>query len=358
MGNIYWIQKWAKVRQDEVIRLPENFKVHDCFLNEMQEADFDFTFREIWDMYINIYGDIAEFPEIFGMPLYKEEDYNCFTKQARDSRSAVYRPFNLLYNLFISGDLSKGALIINVTKFKTINEVKNVHILFERLSDYGFFFEGLNNYKIAKENIYISYPDNPYVLTVLKHMADKAYNTKRLNDFLACHYKLLQDDISTVNYGFGPDIVADKMHTKQEKAFVYAMDTALSERGYYSEERGWNEGPGYAYYDKEREMKTKGPYHYLMLSWKTKLVLYLRIRNASKCLEYLKQCPDSVKQIFLWSDTGCINHTNGTCLKGQEYTIDGNTYWRCGCCNAPFHFNPIREDIPHYIKLVELGLEK
>ena len=76
------------------------------------------------------------------------------------------------------------------------------------------------------------------------------------------------------------------------------------------------------------------------------------------CLDYLKHCPDTVKQIFLRGDSGCKNRLNGTCKFGQEYSIDGDTYWRCGCCNAPFYFKPIKEDIPHYIKLVELGLKK
>ena len=358
MESIYIIQEWAKVRQDEVVRLPESIEVNECFLNNMAKADFDFAFKEIWNIFVNIYGDISELPETFAMPMYKSKDYNYSTKEARESRSAAYRPFNLLYNLLISGDLYNGTLIVNTDKFKLIKGVKNIPALFERLTDYGFSFEGLKNYKVINEQINISYVDSGHVLSVLKLMADKANITNRLNDFYCCHYKLFQDDMRTVNYGYGADIVADKMHRKEEKEFVYAFDAALSEMGYYTGSRGWNEGPGYAYYDKEREAKKKGPYHYLLLSWKTKLVLYLRIRNASKCLEYLKECPDSVKQMFLWSDRGCENRIKGTCQSGQEYTIDGSTYWRCGCCNAPFHLNPTKDDIPHYIKLVELGLKK
>jgi len=161
-----------------------------------------------------------------------------------------------------------------------------------------------------------------------------------------------------VNYGHGADIVADKMHTKQEKEFVYAMDAILTEMGYYAGSRESNEGPGYAYYSKESQIRKKGPYHYLMSSNKTKLLLYLRIRNVSKCIDYLKECPDSVKQIFLWGDKGCSNRIKGTCKYGQEYAIDKNTYWRCGCFNAPFYFSPNINDIPHYIKLVKLGLKK
>ncbi|WP_313563477.1 hypothetical protein [Ruminiclostridium cellobioparum] len=358
MENIYWIQEWAKVRQDEVVRLPENFDVHECFLKLVSKADFEIAFREIWGIYTSIYSDIAKFPETFGMPLYKPEDFNCFTTQARDSRNAAYRPFSLLYNLLISGDFQNGDFLIDVTDFKAINKIKNVHHLFKRLGDYGFFFEGLKNYKVTNQRILMFYPDNANIMHVLKLMADKAYITSRLNDFYCCHYKLFQDDMNTVNYGNSADIVADKMHTKEEQEFVYTIDAVLREKGYFTQPKAWNEGPGYAYYDKESVMKANGPYHYWMLSWKTKLVLYLRIRNASKCLEYLKHCPDTVKQIFLRGDSGCKKRLDGTCQSGQEYTIDGITYWRCGCCNAPFYFSPIKHDIPHYIKLVEIGLKK
>lgn len=358
MKNTYWIEEWAKIRQDEVVRLPETFKVHECFIKFISKEDFITAFKEIWDIYINIYGDIAKFPEIFGMPLYKPEDFNYFTKQARDSRSAAYRPFILLYNLLISGDFQNGEFIMDVAKFKSVNKVKNIHILFERLSDYGFLFEGLKNYRVTNQNISMSYNDNANVMFVLKLMADKAYSTNRFEDFLCCHYKLFYNDMNSADYGYNADVVADKMHTKEEQEFINAMDETLRELGYFSQPKSWNEGPGYAYYDKESVMKANGPYHYWMLSWKTKLVLYLRIRNASKCLAYLNQCPDTVKQIFLRSDSGCENRINGTCQFGQEYTIDENTYWRCGCCSAPFYFSPIKDDIPHYIKLVELGLKK
>lgn len=358
MGDIYWIHEWAKVRRDEVVRLPEHFNVHEYFLKLMSKEDFEAAFKEVWDMYIKIYDDIARFPEAFGMPLYKPEEYNYFTSQARDSRSAAYRPFNLLYNLLISGDFQNGSFVIDVANFKAINKVRNVYIFFERFGNYGLFFEGLKNFKVTTQNITMSYPDNENVLHVLKLMADKAHALNRLNDFLCCHYMLFEDDMTVANYGNSVDIVAYKMHTKTEQEFIYTMDTILREKGYYAQPKAWNEGLGYAYYDKESVMKANGPYHYWMQSWKTKLILYLRIRNASRCMEYLKDCPDTVKQIFVGGDTGCQNRTNGTCQFGQEYTMDGATYWRCGCCNAPFHFAPTKEDIPYYIKLVEIGLKK
>ena len=69
MEKIYWIHEWAKIRQDEVVRLPDSFNVHSCFLNSISRAEFDSVFKEIWNMYVHIYGDILKAPERFGYTL-------------------------------------------------------------------------------------------------------------------------------------------------------------------------------------------------------------------------------------------------------------------------------------------------
>ena len=69
MEYTYWIEEWAKIRQDEVVRLPSSFDVDESFLKHISKVYFETAFREIWDMYIDIYGDIAKLPETFGMPL-------------------------------------------------------------------------------------------------------------------------------------------------------------------------------------------------------------------------------------------------------------------------------------------------
>lgn len=359
MKNVYWIHEWAKIRQDEVVRLPNERKVHQSYLVNISKENFDAAFHNIWNIYDAIYGDIAAFPETFGMPLHSPQEYPYSTAQARESRNAAYRPFLLLYFLLISSNFTNNVLEVDIQVFKAANNIRKTPILLERLCNYGFVFErGLQGYKLTDQNIFITYPDNNNVLYVWKLMADKAHKTNRLEDFLCCHYKLLTDDIDTIHYGDGVDLVADKMHTALEQEFVYEFDAVLKQKNYCASERSWNEGPGYAYYDTKSAMKSKGPYHYWLLSQKTKLLLFLRIRNATKCLDYLNNCPDSIKQMFLFGDPGCKNRTMHTCKCGQEYTIDGNTYWRCGCCQAPFYVHPVKEDIPHYLKLIELGLKK
>lgn len=361
----YWIYDWAKLRQDEVIKLPDNYKIHEDFLKQMDEEHVKLAFSEIHSIFVNIYGDITKFPEEFCMPLHLKDKYRFFSQQWRDSGNAPYRPFMLIYYLFISGEVENQRIKVSSEKFKDINTVKQIHFLFKKLEDYGFHFEGLKNHKLSKDDFTISYPHNTAILLVLKSLADKAYNTNRLGDFLCCHFRLLQDDMCTANYGLRADNVADRVDTEAEKAFVYKMDETLMSMGMFRKSYVGYEGHGLAYYDSEKVMNSKGPYLFRIVSRSTnivssiseteKMLLLLRIRNVGNCIEYLKTCPDSVRDIFRYSDEGCSNRP---CNKGVAYEFEGKAYWRCGCYAPAFKLKPKIQHVPHYIKLVELGSKK
>jgi hypothetical protein len=372
MPNKFWVNEWAAVRRDEVVKLPKDFIIHNDYLSLLDKEAFIRAFSQIWEIYISIYDDISKNPDIFAMPLYARNEYRYASKQTMESRWAPLRPFVLLYNLFVSGEVNNGDFIVNIPKFKEVIKtkptmknvaVKNMDVLFKRLQDYGFEFQGLNNGKIPKDNncFTVTYPDNPDVLKVLYLIASKAKNTNRLHDFCRCHYKLFKDDKNTTDYGHGVDKVADYMHTKEEQEIIYTLHAKLTEKGYFAAEREWNEGLGYAYYKTKHESETKGAYHYWLVSNKTKLNLFLRVRNVTKCLDYLRSCPASVQKIFindnLSSNKGCRRHGDGTCKHSFAYELDSTKYLSCGCCNAPFQFAPKLQDIEHYLALLELGLK-
>ncbi|MEZ3461676.1 MAG: hypothetical protein K1W23_05780 [Lachnospiraceae bacterium] len=48
----------------------------------------------------------------------------------------------------------------------------------------------------------------------------------------------------------------------------------------------------------------------------------------------------------------------GTCRSSVKHMFEQEEKWHCGCCGAPFRIHPVMEDIPHYLKLVELGGKK
>ena len=81
------------------------------------------------------------------------------------------------------------------------------------------------------------------------------------------------------------------------------------------------------------------------------------MKRIKQQMDFLHEI-DKVKDIFRESDKGCDNRQIGTCKYGQKYSFEGKEHWKCGCCNAPFYLKPIGKDIPHYIKLLEIGLKK
>ncbi len=367
MKDQYYINHWAKVRRDELVDIPDEIEIHNDFLKILTKEEFEAAFRAIWDMFYQIYDDIAKHPEDFSMPLVRPEDFHYGSSQARQSRKAAWRPIDLIYYMALCGVMDGSQLHVNVSKFNQVNTVKQIHTLLKPLYDYGFAFGGLKNNKIPKyaDSFSIEYPDHPNVLLVLHLVAMKVTNVHRndlssrfTNDFVAWNYRILKDDFNTIAYGDGVEYVGDKMHTQSEQEFVNGFDKLMEVQGYYCAKDSWNEGPALCYYDKENTMLTRGPYVFRVISWKSKLRMYLRIRNANNCLDYLKQCPESVKEMFLNSDPGCANRFNGCCNKGVAYVLDGKDYWRCGCCQGAFQVAPQTKDIPYYLKLVELGIKK
>jgi len=374
MKDNYWVSHFAKRRQDELNQLPSNYIIHPDFTRLADKDEIRAAFSQIHTLCYQIFEGIAEVPEEFGMPLYSKEEYRNFSQQCRDSEQATFRPFVLLYNIFTCGDANDQLIIVPIEKFKAIKprpthsrtfseKIPNMHRLFEKLTDYGFVFEGLKSNIPTDKDIVISYPDNALLLHLWKMLADKAKNINGMIDFLHCSFRLLQDDMHTKGYSDLTNFI-DTFPMESEKKFIHEMDETLLSMGLLRGE------PGY-YYRTESSMKQRKPHSFRILNvnkwnpWYTeikpeKVEVGLRIRNVYKCMEYLKTCPESVKRIFTEkSDDGCQRRKDNACIHGVRYEMNEQTYWRCACCDPAIRFRkPKVEDIPHYIKLVELGEKK
>ena len=377
MNEDYWIYHWAIFRQAEVVQVPDEYKIHPDYAFIADENEIRSAFTELNKLHLRIFDDIIKSPMEFGMPMHKREKYRWFSSEWRDSGTAPFRPFILLYNLLISGQVTDHEIHVSIEKYNDVKsvsrslngsamKVRQAHFLFDKLKGYGFVFHGLKNNKTANSDMVIAYPDNTILLRLVKTLADKAHNTGRLFDFLRCTFRLLADDIYTINYGCVEE-TADNLHTEWEKEFIYKMDKALTSMGLFRKLYGGYEGPGVGYYRTEKIMNSSGPTSFHIHSRDAdisrlcdeNLALSLRIRNVANCLDYMKRCPDSVMRIFTeYNNKGCGKRIDGSCKHGVAYELDNVDYWRCACCGSGFRFKPRIEDIEHYIKLVELGEKK
>lgn len=345
----------------------DKLEIHPDFLKLISHEEFENAFREIGGLFYQMYSDMAETPQRFGLPLYKADEYDYFSNQAREVRSAPWQPFYFLFCLFACGDFKENVFITDTLEVRKINKAKKTNLLLEALCDYGFVFNGIKKYQLSSgDYLEIDYPDNRNVLVVLSSVAKKVKNTQLKdvknyysnltafsNGFIGWNYKVAEEDLHTCSLAEGCDYVADKMHDAADKKVIAALDKILMECGAIRKKGDPNEGPSVRYF-----LRKSSVYDYALTSNMGKLYLELRIRNAQKSLEYLSECPERIAEMFRHSDAGCQNRINGTCRSGVKYVFEQEEKWHCGCCGAPFRIHPIVEDIPHYLKLVELGNKK
>lgn len=363
----YMVSKWALVRRNELVDVPERIKIHRDFLTDLSEEEFAYSFRQLHELFYQIYTDMAECPERFGLPLYEEAKYDYFSKEARETRTAPWKLFVLLLELFAWGKLQNGALAVDMTLFREKNRIKKPDALICALEEYGFVFSGVKNGKLPPSGSVaeVDCPDSKNCLVVLSLVAKKVmatqlcdvsnYFSSRVmfeNGFISWNYKLLAEGMDTCTVAEGCNYVGDKMHTEADRKVIAVLDKRLREEGYTGSKGDPNEGPALRY------SKGKGTYDFALASVEGELRLELRIRNAMKCLEYVKECPESVLAMFRQTEEGCRNRKNGTCSCGVNYIFEGEEKWHCGCCGAPFWLHPAEKDTEHYLKLVELGRKR
>lgn len=367
MRDTYLVSKWALIRRNELVDIPDKLEIHPDFLQTLSHVEFESAFREIGEMFYQMYSDIADMPQRFGLPLYKIDEYDYFSNQAREARTAPWNLFYFMLCLFACGNFKGNIFIADTAEVRKINKAKKTNLLLEALCDYGFVFDGIKKYSLSSgDYLEIDYPDNRNIIEVLSGVAKKVKNTQLKdvknyysnmtafsNAFIGWNYKVLAEDMHTCSLAEGCDYVADKMHDEADREVISILDKILIEQGYTRKKGDPNEGPSVRYYRMKQAV-----YDYALTSDTGKLYLELRIRNAEKCLEYLKECPERIVELFRHSDSGCQNRINGTCRFGVKYEFENEEKWHCGCCGAPFKIHPVKEDIPHYLKLLELGGKK
>ncbi len=362
----YLITKWALTRQNELVALPCNFDIHPDYLHNLSREEFQSAFCLIHKIFYEVYSDMATNPQLFGFPLYNNNELEYFSKEAREIRTLPWTPFIMLMYMFTHGNWHNNVYYINIAEVCKEKKIKNTNLFLRVFEKYGFVFDGIKNYRLSSASqLIINYPDNKNVIYLLDLAAKKVMYSQLKDDknflscksayknaFIAWNSKLFSEPIDVCSVGNGCDYVADKMHSDMDKKFVYEMDRILTQTGYICNQGDPNEGPSIRY------SRAKTVFDFALSSNHGILVLELRIRNAEKCLNYLCGCSNEIIQMFRYTDQGCQNRINGTCRHGVKYIFENEEKWHCGCCGAPFKIHPTISDMQHYINLVKLGNKK
>ena len=280
--------------------------------------------------------------------------------------------FYLLLYLFACGKAADGVFIVDVPSFRKANKgtktVKYCENYLKILSEYGFVFEGLKNYRIpnSAQTFTIEFPDMPAVVDVLHLVAEKCYKYMDFYSvglFFTWNYRLVTQARDEMAFE-GHELLADGLKDKTEKAFVFLFHEAMKANGFVCKKTNGNgDGPIIRYFENEKQpiYLFEIAFNNIMTTQNDSLNLKLRIRDAEPCLEYLEQCPETVKELFRQDFRQPSPECEGKqfCDKSLNYVYEGKDRWHCACYGASFQGVPIIIDnIPYYIDLVKLGKTK
>lgn len=357
---MYWIERWSQLRKKELISYPDDFPIHEVYLAMGTHEELKSGWKELLEIFAHCYEDILQDPAGMLLPVYDMEEYGYFSKEARASREKSWLYAKIFYVLGYSGEWTQnGELVIRADGLKEqckALKITNIHTYLKILGNYGFVTEGLSGGKIKEDTeIVLSYPDNRNVIAALYILAKKSKNTDRFQDFCRLNVRLLENDWNTVTHGRGADVVADLLHSEQDRKTAWLIHEELVRRNYVYNFQNWNEGPQIRYYQKESDRNRNTNADFWMTSMDTELILYFRIANMDNVLAYILTCPEKVIAHFTVSDNGCANRISGKCVSGISYQLGDQVVWRCGCCNPNFQVTPDTEDYLYYINAVEMA---
>ncbi len=343
---------WALVRRNELPDLPGVLDVHPDFASFLPPARLAAAFRAFHALLYRLMTGLAETPEKYGMPL-TDDGVRYGDPKAQEARYAAFWPMELLYALLRAGSLDGSALRVDGEALRAIRFKRTAGLL-EAWRAQGFVFTGLKNGRFDPAvGLTVTYPPDGDVLPTLYAVARKAARIGCGGErFREWNYRLLLDGADEYRYGDAYFVLYDKLHTQADRAFVEAFHQSLLARGFVHGIGGANEGPGVRYYATAAERDRRAPCAFSVISDKGTLLLQLRLRAPDACADYLAGCPETVKAMFRTSDPGC---GNAGCRSSVRYVFEGEEKRKCGCCRPPFVVTPRLDDVPHYLRLVELG---
>lgn len=358
-----WIKRWSELRKKELISYPEEFPVHDTYKKICTYEELKDGFEKLYEIFQQCYEDILTDPAKMLLEVYDMDEYGYSSKEARLSRTESYKYAKVFYVLGYTGELKQnGELYISVNKLKEqckALKITNLDAYINILCHYGIVVNGLINRKMKSgTDITVSFPDNKNVIITLYIMAMKTKNTNMFHDFCRMNYRLFEDEWSTVGYSNCIETVSDLFHLEQDRIIAGFIHKELTQRGYYYNFQDWNEGPQIRYYLKESDCKRNVNASFWIASMDTEMKFYIRITNMDKALSYINNCPESVINSFLVSDSGCAKRFSGKCVSGVSYQLKDTFIWRCGCCNPNLQVVPRINDYMYYIEAVEIASKK
>jgi hypothetical protein len=188
------------------------------------------------------------------------------------------------------------------------------------LTDYGFEFEGLSDdYDLKnKHSFTIYYPDNPYLLHVLKSFG--SLHTKAVA--VDYRYLLLTEDNIKLNNFYEIEDIYKILLREEDKDFLYSIHSKLTNRGYrfttVSPIAPYN-GVSYKYDDGEEMLLFE-------ISHSDVLSIKFTPRNIKAYSDKINLFSMKIRDILL-NGQNCINC--GRCKNPASFVYEGKIIKKC-----------------------------
>jgi len=316
-----------------------NLPVHPRYLKTLDEQQFWHAYGELRDIFEDFYRRAVEYPESTSLPLYRLDEHDFKTKEAKAGRVSLLNLSVVLLAISLASVWENNALVVSHACFKAaIKSLKGAQTTeqIQRFCDNGFVFSNWNGKKFLPcDTFKLDYPDNPNILAVIAAIGDK------FDQYRQAQEKILGLEYMEQFIQFDPRIFADDSGTLPPKTFIHMIDTFTeSNRQLY-----------YAIVDKfkERELELKlnayfGAFynskgkdtlnnisfgHYSVgIRENEPLTLRLKLIRISQYINKIETLPSHLRVSF--ENVKCFNCSE-KCTRKVRYSLGGKSKIACAC---------------------------
>ena len=317
----------ALLRKQAIVPIPANVTIAPKHLGKLTNTQFIHAFGTLQNCLIKIYDDVAQHPFEWGYPdFYIPDPHRTYNRVAE-----------VLFAFVQCGLHEDGMLVVDAKKFfEKMKLHKKIEVLIAGLKKMEFGIEGFDK---KAESFYVTYPENPHVITVLYVYVNATHEIQpqiRINPRISLSYRFLEDTSE-----------------KYEPEFLAAMDCA-SEKLYNIQMWLYEEAAKCGYHiDTSDPMEACGD-AFGALRWGIGCVVYKKspTKNARRFLVVGDFEKDGKKSVFarvVFNDT--LHFENEMVKKLRSRFPKAFSFYYCGCihpCNYSHRTSFNAEDNMQY----------
>ena len=344
MEEKYEIQRIARRYMDKIPELPDDFEIDSCFFNGIDREDLYRGLYDFREAVKNIHKDIITDPEQYGMSCLEAEDLMSsepVTVTENKARKSFFRYANAFKAFAIYGEIVGDCLVMDCHTVRG-NKISKLNFILRHLNDQGFEFLGVTeDFSIPKSGeFFLSYPDNPYVIHLIKAFA-RIENMDIGMVLLRADWRVLKySDSKKFEYNLsdmlrGLSSFDRSIITQCNDIFMNAgyKSIVTDTGGYQLDYKNTKDKDRFIYFKRERDQ----------------LVIRLRFENMNQYENELYNCDPVMLDIIL-SRMDC-GDCDSRCMKPVRFIYENKMYKKCRFIRH-FEFVIPSEEVLNSVKLL------